>query len=394
MAFVQLLFFSTWTIYVIYLPSLFDRVGLPRSLVPWLLIVDQLVFLVADITVGVAADRAGRVIGRIGPLIIGLTAVSCVAFLLLPHAGITGAAAPGVFLALTLAWTVTSSALRAPPWVMLGKHVSRANLPWLSTLMMFGLAAAGAIAPYLGVALKNLDPRWPFALSSMTLLVATAGIVYGERFVPRADEPARRSHGKVALLRTPNVLYLMGVLSLAAGFQIHFALNTGGQFLRFAKPDQLEWLLPLFWVGFAAGTLPVAALCKTFGAFKLMAVAALSGGVSAWFAAGATGLNPLIAAQFMTGAAWGCMLTTAFTIAADLGRTGREGLAFGLTFAALALATLLRIASTIAELNKREDWMPILSLAPVVLWTAGAVLIGALAWSQARGSSVSLVEDP
>src|SRR5690349_9134544 len=119
-AVVQFLFVTCWTLYVIFLPELLQGAGLPRRYAPWILLLDQLTFMVMDVVTGMAADRAGRALGRIGPLIVGLTAVSCVAFLLLPHAAGAGDFSAALLLALILAWTVTSSALRAPPWVLLG----------------------------------------------------------------------------------------------------------------------------------------------------------------------------------------------------------------------------------------------------------------------------------
>src|SRR5207302_10477505 len=127
--------------------------------------------------VGIGADRARRTVGRLGPLIVALTGVSAGAFLALPFAVRLGETAPAVALALTVVWAATSSALRAPPWVLLGKYAWRPALPGMNTLMLLGIAAGGAIAPYLGVALKARDPRLPFAISSLVLLATTAGIV-------------------------------------------------------------------------------------------------------------------------------------------------------------------------------------------------------------------------
>ena len=102
MAMVQFFFVTTWTIYVIFLPKLLEASGLPVSWAPYILIVDQLVFMAMDIYVGVAADRAQKMLGKVGPLLLGLTLVSCLAFMLLPFAGSLGAAAPVVLLSLTL----------------------------------------------------------------------------------------------------------------------------------------------------------------------------------------------------------------------------------------------------------------------------------------------------
>jgi len=65
LAIVQFFFVTTWTVYVIFLPKLLTAAGLPPSYAIWILMFDQLVFMVMDVVMGVAADRAGRVIGRL-----------------------------------------------------------------------------------------------------------------------------------------------------------------------------------------------------------------------------------------------------------------------------------------------------------------------------------------
>ena len=49
MAVVQFLFVTTWSIHVIFLPKLLVSAGLPASLTPVILIIDQLIFMAADI---------------------------------------------------------------------------------------------------------------------------------------------------------------------------------------------------------------------------------------------------------------------------------------------------------------------------------------------------------
>lgn len=379
MALVQFLFVSTWTIYVIFLPRLLASAGLPGSTTAWILLIDQLVFMGMDIYTGIAADRAQRTLGRIGPMIVAWTVVSCVAFLLLPHAVLLGSWAPAIALALILIWTATSSALRAPAWVLLGKHAGRPALPWMNTLTLMGVAAAGAISPYLGIALKNLDPRLPFAVSSLSLLAATAGIVYVERRLARKPAPAPSPAARPQVLTGEHATYMLGILPLAAGFQIHFSLNSAAQFLKFAKPADLEWLMPLFWVGFGVAMMPGSSLCKRHGALRVMAVSALLGAAGAFAAANADSLDFLIAAQVVAGGAWGSMLMAVFCSAADLGRIGREGLALGMMFAMLALATVSRIGLVLAGVNRNPDYASALKLIPVIFWVVGAIVIWRLA---------------
>jgi hypothetical protein len=379
MAVVQFLFVTTWTIYVVFLPKLLEMAGLPASYTPMILIVDQLVFMAMDIYVGVAADRAQRTLGKVGPLVIGMTLVSCIAFLLIPFAVQLGAAAPVMALALMLIWVVTSSALRAPPWVLLSKYAAAPSVPRLNTLLLCGLAAGGAIAPYLGIVLKNTDPRLPFVLSSLTLLAATAGIVYVEkRLKLRPVAPPAKAPEPPELMGRMWP-FLLALLLLAAGFQIHFSINTAGQFLRFAQPADLEWLMPLFWVGFGVLMMPGSALCKRFGTLHVMVVSAVLGAAGAYVAASAATLDLLIAAQLVAGGAWGSMLMCGFTAAMAAGRSGREGLTLGLLFAALALATLSRMATVLAGIPKQSEYALLLAMAPVALWLAGALVIALLA---------------
>ena len=379
MAVVQFLFVTTWTIYVIFLPKLLVSAGLPVSWAPLILIVDQLVFMAMDIYVGVAADRAQKMLGKLGPLVVGLTVVSCIAFMLLPFASALGAAAPVAALGLMLVWTSTSSALRAPPWVLLSKYSAEPSVPRLNTLMLCGLALGGAVAPYLGVTLKNVDPRLPFVLSSLTLLVATIGIIYVERRLKLSPIAPPSPTPEPADVAGRSWLFLVGLLLLALGFQIHYSINTAAQFLKFAKPGDLEWLMPVFWIGFGVAMMPGSALCKRFGTYGVMTVSALLGAAGAYASASASSLDMLIAAQVVTGGAWGSMLMCGFTAAVAAGRTGREGLSLGMLFAVLAAATLSRIVTVVAGLPKQTEYAALFAWAPALCWIAGALMVGAIA---------------
>ena len=90
LAVVQFLFTLTWTIYVIFLPKLAAQAGIPKHWVVFILLTDQLVFVFMDFAMGEAADRVSRTLGKLGHAILGVTLVSCLAFLLLPFAAPQG----------------------------------------------------------------------------------------------------------------------------------------------------------------------------------------------------------------------------------------------------------------------------------------------------------------
>lgn len=389
LAVVQFLFVTCWTVYVVYLPGLLESAGLPRRYAPWVLALDQLVFMAMDVMTGMAADRTARLVGRLGPLIVGITCASCIAFLLIPHAVHWDGWAGVALLTLVLIWAATSSALRAPPWVLLSRYAAAPALPWLNALSLTGLGIGAAVAPYLGIVLKDADPRLPFAVSSLALLATTAGLVWAERAIsPQASAPA----GPAAEPAAPGTtvwLFMAGCALLAAGFQVHVSLNSAGQYLRFAPAGQLQYLMPVFWAGFSVAMFPGAALANRYGTLPVIAGAALLGAAATLAGSLAPGLEALVAAQLVAGGAWGCVLMASFTAAIEIGRTGREGLALGTFFAVLAVATLARIAVVATELHKQPEIAPILSWTPLVLWLGAGLLFALLAVASRRTAATA-----
>jgi hypothetical protein len=349
---VQFLFAVGWIVYVIYLPALAEQAGLPKSAVPWLLLMDQLIFLACDFAVGVWSDRAAGVLGRIGWWVLGVTLLSTVAFLVLPWVAPRGS--PGLFVAITALWAASSAALRAPPLTLLGRYVAKPAVPWLVSLVLLGTGIAAAIGPYLGLTLKGLDPRLPFALAGLSLAAITAGMVWAERALAQgqaadraagvetaAPPPASRTRRDGV---TPIPGFLLAVLLAAAAAQVHAHLVAAPLYLRHAPASMLPMLLPVFWVGFNLALMPASLAVTRFGALPVMAggvlvAAACSAGV--W---NATSLQAMLALQGVAGAAWGVSLMSGFSAAVFFGQVGREGFMGGALNSALAAAALSRIA--------------------------------------------------
>src|SRR6185312_2812453 len=138
----------------------------------------------------------------------------------------------------------------------------------------------------------------------------------------------------------------------------------------------LDWLMPVFWIGFNLAMFPASVVAKRRGGLIVMGVAGLLGAAAVLGAEMAANLNMLIVAQFLAGAAWGCMLMSAVSAALAIGTTGAEGKVVGLVFSALALATFARMAAVAAGLQKLPDYAPLLHWAPVACWSvAGAGLL-------------------
>lgn len=389
LAVIQLFFTLTWTVYVIFLPQLAAQVGLAKGMVLVILMMDQLIFLVADTAMGVFADKSARVFGKLGRWVVMLTLASCAAFLLLPWVASTGPEAQWLFLALTVVWSVTSSALRAPPLVLLGKYASLSAIPRLASVSLVGLGIAGAMAPYLTVALRGLDPRWPFALSSMALALATFGIVWAERSLKSSASTQVAQTSTDALKKPLTLPFLAAMVLLGFGFQIHSSINSAPQYLRFAKPADLEFLLPVFWIGFSVLMLATSRLTARYGGLLVMGVAGCGGAMATYAATAASTLELLMAAQFLAGGAWGVLMMSAFTSALVIGRTGREGLVTGAMFSLLALAAFARIALVSSQLNKDAQFAPLLLWLPPATWALAALVLLVTAWQLRAARAVA-----
>jgi hypothetical protein len=134
--------------------------------------------------------------------------------------------------------------------------------------------------------------------------------------------------------------------------------------------------MPVFWIGFNIAMFPASRVVKHRGGLIVMGAAGLLGALAVLAAELAGGLQTLIIAQFVAGAAWGCMLMSAVSAALAIGHTGKEGKVTGLVFSALALATFARMAAVAGGLQKIPEYAPLLHWAPVACWSvAGAGLL-------------------
>jgi hypothetical protein len=265
--------------------------------------------------------------------------------------------------------------LRAPPLILFGKRCPKPEIPYLSALLMLGYGVAGALSPYLGVLLRDRDARLPFVVSSLVLLVTALALSKVERnaadaVVPEMPRKPAKPFGALT------VIFIAAMVILSLGYQLHFSLNSEPFYLRFAKPMDLQWLMPVFWIGFNIAMFPASVIVKHRGALIVMGAAGLLGAVAVFAAEIAGSLNTLIAAQFLAGCAWGCMLMSAISAALAIGDSGAEGKVTGLVFSALALATFARMAAVAGGLQKLPDYAPLLHWAPVACWSvAGAGLL-------------------
>jgi hypothetical protein len=369
----QLVFGLTWVGYVIYLPQLAARAGINAGVVGWLLVFDQIIFALCDWAAGVAVDRVVRVVGRVGKIVAAATAVSALAFLLLPVVSHSGG---DVFVALIVVWAITSTALRAPPLALLGRYTPVDRQPWVSSLFVVGAGLATASTPFLAGRITAYDPRIFFGASAVSVLAVTLSIVWAEKTLTRDAPPEKPAPTEIRIGIL--LVFLAAVLLAQMGFQVHSAVNAARLFAKYARPGELPTLLT-----------PLASLlAKRLGGIVSMMLGALVAAGSAFAAAQATNVASLGIAQFICGAAWGAVMVSTVVAAFAIGRHGSEGTAVGAVFSVIAVATMARIALVTAH----GDQVPAIAAAspwlPTVAWLAAAlVLIGVPTLRRAAGTS-------
>src|SRR5437763_1898995 len=269
-----------------------------------------------------------------------------------------------------------------------GARIGQTGRRRIRALAMLGYGLAGAVSPYLGVTLRNQDPRLPFIISSVVLLITAIALSKVERGLAQAPPVETKQPAKP--IGAVPVAFIATMVILALGYQLHFSINSAPFFLRFAKPADLEWLMPVFWIGFNIAMFPASVVVKHRGGLVVMGAAGLLGAVAVLGAEMAGSLNVLIAAQFLAGAAWGCMLMSAVSAALAIGQTGAEGKVVGLGFSALALATFARMAAVAGGMQKLPEYAPLLHWAPVACWSVAGAGLLALAAAKLRTTSPRL----
>ena len=381
----QFFFLLSWTVYVVFLGDLLTLAGAGKDLAPKLLLADQLVFAVMDVLLGRYADGVQNLLKRLTPALLALNLVACLILVALPSLASMGTA---VLVSATLIWVASSTVLRAPLYGAIARR--HANPLNASAWALAGLGLASAAAPYLGTALKGVDPSLPFALSGAALAAATLGFGRWETHL-QGHHPTMAGGADVEGARkppgTPGIGGLFVVmLCLGLGFQLHFFVNAAYLFKQVADTSMLAWLMPVFWIGFSISVFPGARWIARSNPGGVLLAGAVAGTLASLGCAFAPGLAWLMVLQGLAGASWGACFLAALDLAGRAGRRGRESLCVGLIFAALALVTALRIGG-VAFLPHSGSGQYVV-VAPV-LWGVGALLSVLLFRTQiTRGASL------
>lgn len=365
---VQCLLVVGWAMYVLYLPGLLKRAGIDPKLAIVVLMLDQATFAACDWLAGRYADRLARHSGRIGPTVtlVALVSSAC----MMAMTGVAALASPALLLATIVAWSATSSALRAPVFALLGRVSGIESKAGTVGWALVSLSVAGALTPILTAALAKLDPALPLGVGALALAAAA---LFASRIEARLPPAASGGGDDVAPPAAKR--WLAGVVLLAAiGTQVHTAVLSRPAYVRAGGAGADVWM-PTFWIAFALALPPAVALARGRSPLSRASLVLVLGAVAAAVGHRAFALPLVVTTQIVAGAAWGIATTVLVSAALALGGVVRAGTAAGLVFAALAVAALVRFGLVGAGLQT----YPLVGWLPAILWLASGALLAALA---------------
>ena len=337
-ALAQFVMSLSWVAYAIFLPGLAAQVGLAKSAVVWLLLVDQFVFMIADVLAGSFSDRMDGALKRWGSVLGLLTGVSAVALLAIPLL-VDASRAAAALVVPALIWVACSAALRAPLFALVGKRAGASTgeaFRWL----LLGNGVALAAAPYLATVLKGTAPLVSFAVISGGLILCAVLVTRSVADAGPTAAPAQDG-GTAAYPR--GAMLIAAVVCAGLAIQVHNAINAGPLYARGVAATELHWWMPAFWAGFNLALIGPAPLRAWPAAKRLASFAAIA---ALALAACAEVALPAVQAltQALAGVAWAWLMCSVFATANALGRPTRQGLMAGSVHAALAGAAVLRLA--------------------------------------------------
>jgi hypothetical protein len=126
------------------------------------------------------------------------------------------------------------------------------------------------------VLLRGRDARLPFVLSNLVLLVTAMALSKVEPNVAETSGPSKPRRLVKPFGAVP-VAFIAAMVILAFGYQLHFSINREPFYLRFARPTDLQWLMPVFWIGFNIAMFPASAIVKYHGALMVIGARMLVG---------------------------------------------------------------------------------------------------------------------
>jgi Na+/melibiose symporter-like transporter len=266
-----------WVIYNLYLLSLLQDAGFPKTLAALLLIVENLLAAVMEPLMGSLSDRTQRWVGTRFPFIAAGTVLAAISFILIPtialfgsNAGPTRWVLPGIMIAWALAMTV----FRSPAMSLLGRYAFATNLPQAASILTLVGGLAGAMGPLAGDVILGWGPQAAFLLGSVVLLAAALALW----LVNPRNHARQQAEARAASTRSPESLPI-SIPALALVFGAGVGVGLGfrllmGNFPRVLVQNSLEGskglILGMIFVALALTAIPAGVLATRLGNHRAM----------------------------------------------------------------------------------------------------------------------------
>ena len=274
----------TWIIYNLYLPELLAQFGFPETLARLILVIENMLAVVVEPTMGALSDQATKWWNSRFPFILGGVIVAAATFMILPVIVIVGSPT-GIarwFLPLFLIiWALAMATFRSPSLVLLKKCASNKDLPRAAAVLTVLAGLFAAIRPFSADFILSLGPMAAFAIGSGGLLVGA--FVLHQLLPDAAPDPDREINPERELEQTtgstilndliryvPPLALIFGA-GLGGGWSLRFSTATVSKLLALQIPNiDVTWLMSLFFFLLACVAFPLGAVAAKIGNHQAM----------------------------------------------------------------------------------------------------------------------------
>ena len=273
----------TWIIYNLYIPELLSQFGFSLLLAQSILVIENLLAVVIEPTIGALSDRASRRGDGRFPFIIWGVRVAAAAFIIIPFLTIAGTPTGMVRWLLPLfltVWALAMATFRTPSLVLLKRCASEQNLPRAAAILTVIAGFFAAVRPFSTNFILNLGPMIAFASGSVGLLLSTFVLsqLFQKKEVPTATvEPEEKPETSKAtwneLKPYVPILALIFGTGLGAAWMLRFSTATVSQLFAMQFPGiNTTWFMSIFFFLIMCAALPLGAVAAKIGNYKAMMI--------------------------------------------------------------------------------------------------------------------------
>jgi Na+/melibiose symporter-like transporter len=167
----------SWVIYGLYLPKLFQQMGLPDAWVGPIFMLESAIAILMEPLMGILSDQAQNHFGTKMPLITFGTILASALFIAIPALVILGGTSEimrWIFLVVIVAWSIAMTIFRSPAMSLLGKFAFDTQLPQAASILTLVGGLATSMRSLSSKFILSFGPAVAFTVGSIVLLGTVA----------------------------------------------------------------------------------------------------------------------------------------------------------------------------------------------------------------------------